>query len=96
MIPDGWMNQGLCRTSGVNPDWFYPEGYDRQSAIAAKLVCQSCPVVTQCLAFALDNMDVWECGREGIWGGTTKEERLRLAGRRNPSGKRGRPKSRVA
>lgn len=37
---------------------------------AAKRVCSSCPVESECLLFALTNGERW-----GVWGGTTPEER---------------------
>lgn len=97
-----WMEKGRCSTAQVNPDWFFPEQGGQATVTAAKFVCAGCPVKDQCLAFALDNMDIWEVGREGIWGGTTAKERkdmllrlgqLRLTGHGYRSG---RPKSRVS
>lgn len=67
-----WMGQAACR-SCLEEDLFFPDGdshrYDPQIA-AAKAYCEACPVVEQCLAFA---MGIWQI--EGIWGGTTEKER---------------------
>lgn len=51
----------------------------------ARSVCSACPVVYDCLEYALETNQV-----SGIWGGTTEEERksLRrkwLAARRRPA-----------
>lgn len=62
---------------------FHPRrgsGYGR-----ALKVCGPCPVKTQCLDFALNNMLDDEdaprgVGAWGMWGGTTPPERLALTG----------------
>jgi WhiB family redox-sensing transcriptional regulator len=56
-------------------EMFFPNasGSKREEQIAdAKGVCFGCPVMAECLDFALEH------GEEGIWGGTTKEERDEL------------------
>jgi WhiB family redox-sensing transcriptional regulator len=40
---------------------------------AAKQVCTECPVMDQCLEFALATNQ-----EAGVWGGTTEDERRRL------------------
>lgn len=40
---------------------------------AAKRVCSTCPIISECLTWAIDNFE------EGVWGGTTKYERALLA-----------------
>jgi WhiB family redox-sensing transcriptional regulator len=71
-----WREAPRCRTA--DPDlFFHPEGERAQARRArlrrAKQVCNQCPVIEQCAAFALD-------GREGfgIWGGMSEEERITL------------------
>ena len=65
---EDWRNRARCLDR--DPEMFFPQERDYSIAYrAAKLVCKSCPVVTQCLQFAIDN----QC--EGIWGGTTSNER---------------------
>lgn len=60
-----------CRD--VDPEMFFPIGFgevaDNQSA-AAKAVCTRCPLIAQCLDWALAAGVV-----EGIWGGHTEQER---------------------
>ena len=62
------MDQGLCRE--VDPDLFFPENsYD---SLVARRVCQGCDVKVPCLEYAM--------GRyvEGVWGGTTLAQRMRM------------------
>lgn len=71
--PD-WRTDALCREE--DPELFFPKGYDGpwQLAIAeAKSVCRRCPVVEQCLQFALAE-DI----PSGIFGGLTDKERASL------------------
>ena len=68
-----WMSRGACQRA--DPELFFPiaTGKDaaaRQTA-AAKAVCAPCAVRTNCLSYALQAMP------EGIWGGTTWDERLK-------------------
>jgi WhiB family redox-sensing transcriptional regulator len=43
----------------------------------AKVICQACPVRTECLAEALDNRMEW-----GVWGGLTERERRAILRKR--------------
>ena len=70
-LPDrpAWQAVAACR--GLDPDLFY---IDRgESTAEAKTVCASCPVIAQCLDFALANHEKF-----GIWGGRSERERRRL------------------
>lgn len=49
---------------------FYPSKKSDVSIKIAKRICAKCPVRAKCLSFALQNSN-----EEGIWGGTTEEER---------------------
>ena len=64
-----WKLEGVCRT--VDPDLWYPE--NSSPAWEAKRLCRNCPVVTQCLEYALDNKEMF-----GIWGGLSPRERQRI------------------
>ena len=72
-----WMSHGACRQA--DPELFFPIGAAAGPAArqvqAAKAICAPCAVRANCLSYALDVMP------EGIWGGTTLEER-RTARRR--------------
>lgn len=70
-----WKQQGACR--GVSPNVFFPEkgkGNDYDTKVKeAKAYCQDCKVRTQCLNFAITT------GQEdGVWGGTSPEERKKI------------------
>lgn len=75
--PTPWMNDGKCKE--LPPSTFFPS--DGVGVEVAKRICATCPVVTQCLNYALDNrID------HGVWGGTSERQRRRmLKGRRTPS-----------
>jgi WhiB family redox-sensing transcriptional regulator len=63
-----WRNFAACLTIGPEP--FFPDGGDRASARAAKRVCATCPVTSECLNFAfLTGADF------GIFGRLTAQER---------------------
>jgi WhiB family redox-sensing transcriptional regulator len=72
-----WMWRGACRQA--DPELFFPLATAQSAAArqvrAAKAVCGGCAVRAQCLSYALEVMP------DGIWGGTTPEER-RAARRR--------------
>lgn len=66
-----WRDLAAC--IGQDPDLFWPVGdsaWVKQQTARAKVICARCPVVDECLALGvqLDEHD-------GIWGGTTKDER---------------------
>ncbi|WP_433894822.1 WhiB family transcriptional regulator [Streptomyces sp. CA-111067] len=62
-----------CRQADTDPDlWFSNDPMDQ--AEAAEL-CRTCPVKTQCLAYALDHPKDTEFG---TWAATTPEQRRSL------------------
>ena len=66
-----WRDGAACRHH--DPELFFPEGTAGPALLQAdqaKRVCQSCPVRTPCLSFALRHGLPF-----GIWGGATGEER---------------------
>jgi WhiB family redox-sensing transcriptional regulator len=69
-----WRDEAACRDE--DPDLFFPigSGPAAQAQIAdAKAICARCPVVRECLEWAL------ETGQDaGVWGGLTEEERRQL------------------
>jgi WhiB family redox-sensing transcriptional regulator len=70
--PDvSWREDALC--AQTDPDAFYPEVGKSGSIEEVKKVCQRCDVRAQCLAYALENKEVY-----GIWGGLSERERRRL------------------
>ena len=68
-----WMARGACH--GIDPELFFPisaTGRSTPQIDAAKTVCGRCVVSDDCLSYALRVMP------DGIWGGTTKEERIAM------------------
>lgn len=69
-----WRYEAACREE--DPELFFPvsgSGPGRAQTGEAKAVCLRCPVTAHCLEWAL------AAGRlDGIWGGTTEEERRRI------------------
>jgi WhiB family redox-sensing transcriptional regulator len=83
-----WHELAICQ--GTDPDLFFPVGNASSGPTLiqiaeAKAVCHRCPVIDQCLSWALD-VDLVD----GIWGGTTEAER-RAMRRRGASGSRRAP-----
>ena len=73
-----WRHRAICRDE--DPELFFPVGTSGPALLQiaeAKTVCRRCPVVTECLAWAL------ESGQDaGVWGGMSEDERRALK-RRN-------------
>ena len=65
-----WQSQSACR-SAPDPAIFFPSPGDTEALRAAKAMCGDCPVVQECLEYALSNNE-----RYGIWGGKSTRERL--------------------
>jgi WhiB family redox-sensing transcriptional regulator len=76
-----WTERALCREPGTDPELFFPVGETglaaRRQVAAAKAVCARCPVMDQCRDWAVRTGQP-----EGIWGGTTPDERRHLRRRR--------------
>ena len=69
-----WWSLAACRH--VSPDLFFPisaTGPARAQGARAKAVCARCPVRRDCLRYALAAGPV-----QGVWGGTSEEERRLL------------------
>lgn len=63
------QEEGLC--AQTDPELFYPD--KGGSTEPAKMICGSCPVRDDCLAWAVDNSE-----RFGVWGGKTERERRKI------------------
>lgn len=69
-----WRAESACLNT--DPDVFFPVAV---GTAAGKLVtralriCDGCPVKQQCLDYAMRSGE-----KDGIWGGTTPEERIRV------------------
>ena len=67
-----WQESAACRDLPV--DWFFPEAganswHDLRRAVA---VCETCPVIEDCLKYALS---FGYRALPGIWGGTSENQR---------------------
>jgi WhiB family redox-sensing transcriptional regulator len=61
-----WREEARCR--GMDPDIFFHGR--RRSAARARRICAGCPVVGECLDYAISEK-LWF----GVWGGMTPRER---------------------
>lgn len=69
-----WMRDGACVNSGDPEAWFPNTDVDNYAEYAyAKRMCRTCPVATECLAWALAVPEL-----NGCWGGTTPRDRESL------------------
>lgn len=78
---EAWKLEGVCAT--VDPELFFPdrEGPGDYNPKLAKKICESCPVISECLEYALKNNE-----RHGIWGGKSYVERKKLRRERGMHG----------
>jgi WhiB family redox-sensing transcriptional regulator len=67
-----WEDRALCRT--VDAEIFFATGATQE--YRAKVVCKTCPVRAECLAYALRYRV-----EHGVWGGLTDRERRRVLNR---------------
>ncbi|MBA2426413.1 MAG: WhiB family transcriptional regulator [Actinobacteria bacterium] len=65
-----WHVLAACDGTDEDGTIFFPE--HGHSAARAKAICARCPVVEQCLEWAIQHED------SGVWGGTTAPERVEL------------------
>jgi len=65
-----WADQALC--AQTDPDAFHPDAGG--STREAKAVCAKCPVVEDCLQWALTTNE-----RFGVWGGHSERERRAIS-----------------
>lgn len=61
-----WQDEALCKE--VELDIFFPTA--SQDHTPAKRICARCPVVDDCLAYALETDQV-----HGVWGGWSPRQR---------------------
>ena len=70
-----WMARSACQRE--DPELFFPitvSGAGAHQVNEAKEVCQRCSVRAACLSFGLQTK------QDGIWGGTTNDERSAIRG----------------
>lgn len=80
-----WQARGACRNH--DPELWFPVGVNAQARTQekqAKKVCnRSCPVVEQCLQWALETRQ-----DSGVWGGFSEDDRRRMQRRARRYGQR--------
>lgn len=76
LIDEDWTRRAVC--AQTDPEAFFPErgGSNR----AAKAICKGCPVIDQCLAYALKHDE-----RFGIWGGVAERDRRAMKRAQDPT-----------
>lgn len=79
-----WRDRARCLDE--DPDLFFPIGTTGPAIVQAdraKAICHNCPVISDCLEWAITNFQ-----DSGVWGGTTEEERraMRRMGVRTVTG----------
>lgn len=65
-----WADEALC--AKTDPELFFPE--KGRSAGPAKAICRKCPVIQECLNYALTA----PISIAGVWGGTDEDDRREL------------------
>lgn len=91
-VAPSWRAAGAC--TSADPDLFFPVsavGVAAEQAEQACRICADCEVRRQCLEFAMEHAEM-----EGIWGGTTPEQRMRARRAMTSWRRRTRPPGRAA
>jgi WhiB family redox-sensing transcriptional regulator len=80
---DLWLElqKAIDDAPSITPCTNFPDLFFGDSAIGAaqadnrmaKELCQKCPIINDCLTYALEAKEEW-----GVWGGMTYQERKRL------------------
>ena len=69
MPSTGWMKRAHCADEA--PETFFPS--DGVGVLRAQKICARCPVLEDCLEYALANHI-----SHGVWGGASERQRRRL------------------
>ncbi|ROQ69206.1 transcription factor WhiB [Streptomyces sp. 840.1] len=83
MKPTTWHADAACRTA-PDPEIFFAVGEypaAQQQTADAKRICHACPVMDQCLSWALETRQ-----DSGVWGGLDERERRRIHRRKTTGG----------
>lgn len=68
--PETWVQRAAC--AGLPSEMFFPDPGANSDA-RARRICQTCPVVDECLTSALKNKE-----KHGFWGGVPERRRRTL------------------
>lgn len=74
-----WMKDAACR--GINPNLMVPDKSDLAAIRIAKEVCRTCPVRDECREYGLEVHR--QADLDGVFGGLSKIERLRILRKEN-------------
>ena len=76
-----WADRAECR--GHPTSWWFPEESRKNAAESniAKAICRSCPVISDCLEYAMQYPTNYMT-LQGIWGGLTVNGRRKLEAER--------------
>ncbi len=77
----GWQDRAACRNMDTE------EFFNDVRSQRAKKICRQCPVITECLNFAMKCETRCLAYRHGIYGGLTPGQREQLAHRRATGGR---------
>jgi WhiB family redox-sensing transcriptional regulator len=72
VIIEQLQNVELANCTSTDPEIFFPEREDKIAVRTASRVCAVCPIVEDCLEYAIKNENF------GIWGGASSLERKRM------------------
>ena len=76
--PLNWWDSAACRDTDTTA--FFPAKGGGTAYV--KRLCATCPVASECLEDQMEFEGRRGYGRHGIWGGTTPEQRNRIAQQR--------------
>lgn len=71
--PGRWIEDALCVQIPDAAELFFPQWGRPDTAVDAKAICLRCPVIADCLEYALRYKI-----EHGIWGGTSPRQREAL------------------
>lgn len=74
-----WIDRAACR--GVDPNLMVPEKSDLGAIQTAKEICATCPVKQECRDYGLEVHR--QSDLDGVFGGLSKIERLRILRKEN-------------
>lgn len=75
IAPEEWTKRALCQET--DPEAFFAEKAGGSKYRDAEKVCAACPVIDECLGYALRNRE-----QHGYWGGKSERQRARMLSER--------------
>lgn len=78
--PEDWRDQALCAQIGPLDEYWMPT--KGKPARRGTKICARCPVIEECLEYALSHPQALE----GVWGGTSERQRRVMRRQRREAG----------